>query len=108
MRKRDDEKNRQEVMTALAMILQIGLALLVCMGMSIGIGFYLDKLFGTKFILIIFMIIGFLASIRSMLVLTGRYKPGGTDKQAEEEQRKEPNVLEQYRDYKGKTKDEES
>ena len=84
MRKRDDDKNRREVMTALAMILQIGLAVLVCMAMSIGIGWYLDKLFGTKFILIIFMIIGFLASIRSMLVLTGHYHPGekkddGTD-----------------------------
>ena len=80
MRKRDDEKNRREVMTALSMILQIGLALLVCMGMSLGIGFYLDKLFGTKFFLIIFMVIGFLASIRSMLILTGRYHPGEMSK----------------------------
>ncbi|MBR6229304.1 MAG: AtpZ/AtpI family protein, partial [Eubacterium sp.] len=69
------------VITAFSLILQIGLALLVCMGMSLGIGYYLDRLFGTKFILIIFMVIGFLASIRSMLVLTGRYRPGEmTDK----------------------------
>ncbi len=107
MRKRDDEKNKREVMTALSMILQIGLAILVCMAISLGIGIYLDKLLGTKFILIIFMVIGFLASIRSMLVLTGRYKPGGrTPEEAEEE--REPSPLEQYRDYKGKNKDEES
>ena len=95
MRKRDEEKNKREVMTALAMILQIGLAVLVCMAMSIGIGWYLDKLFGTKFILIIFMVIGFLASIRSMMVLTGRYKPG--EKSSSE--KREKSMLEQYRDY---------
>ena len=95
MRKRDEAKNRREIMTALAMILQIGLAVLVCMAMSIGIGWYLDKLFGTKFILIIFMVIGFLASIRSMMVLTGRYKPG--EKSSAE--KREKTMLEQYRDY---------
>ncbi|MEE3467536.1 MAG: AtpZ/AtpI family protein [Eubacterium sp.] len=105
MRKRDDEKNKREVITALSMILQIGLALLVCMGMSLGIGFYLDKLFGTKFILIIFMVIGFLASIRSMLVLTGHYRPGGA--KPEDTADREPTVLEQYRDYKGKTEDDD-
>ena len=68
-------------MTALSLILQIGLAIMVCMAMSLGIGYYLDRLFGTKFILIIFMVIGFLASIRSMLVLTGRYRPGSKTKQ---------------------------
>ena len=76
MKRHDEEKNKREVMTALAMILQIGLAILVCMAMSMGIGWYLDKLFGTKFIILIFMVIGFMASIRSLLVLTGRYHPG--------------------------------
>ena len=83
MRKRDDDKNRREIMTALSMIMQIGLAILVCMGMSLGIGWYLDKLFGTRFILLIFMVIGFLASIRSMLILTGRYHPGEEKKDKE-------------------------
>ena len=86
MRKHDSEKNKREVMTALALILQIGLAILVCMAMSMGIGYYLDKLFGTKFIIIIFMVIGFLASIRSMLVLTGHYHPGEKSSKKEEEQ----------------------
>ncbi len=77
--KRDKDKNRKETLTALALILQIGLAILVCMAMSIGIGYYLDSLFGTRFIVIIFMVIGFMASIRSMLILTGRYHPGQKD-----------------------------
>ena len=80
MKKRDTEKNKREIVNALAMILQIGLALICCMCISIAIGIWLDRLFGTKFIVIIFMVIGFLASIRSMLVLTGRYKPGEMSK----------------------------
>ncbi len=76
MKKRDTEKNKRDIVNALAMVLQIGLALICCMCISLAIGIWLDRLFGTKFIVIIFMVIGFLASIRSMLVLTGRYKPG--------------------------------
>ena len=105
MRKRDDDKNRREIMTALAMILQIGLAILVCMAMSMGIGWYLDKLLGTKFILIIFMIIGFLASIRSMMVLTGRYKPGSGSESNTNDEKREKSMLEQYRDYDLKEED---
>ena len=85
MRKRDSEKNKREVMTALALILQIGLALICCMCISMGIGYWLDRLLGTRFIILIFMVIGFLASIRSMLILTGRYHPGEMSaKQTEE------------------------
>ncbi len=105
MRKRDEDKNRREIMTALAMILQIGLAILVCMAMSMGIGWYLDKLLGTKFILIIFMIIGFLASIRSMMVLTGRYKPGSGSDSKTTDTKREKSMLEQYRDYNLKEED---
>ena len=86
MRKRDDEKNKREIFKALSLILQIGLSILVCMAMSMGIGYYLDKLFNTRFIILIFMVIGFLASIRSMLVLTGKYKPGQMNKDEEKKE----------------------
>lgn len=76
MRKRDDKKNRRDIVNAFSMILQIGLAMMVCLGISLGIGYYLDKLFHTRFILVIMMFVGILASLRSMLVLTGVYKPG--------------------------------
>ncbi|MBO6109007.1 MAG: AtpZ/AtpI family protein [Eubacterium sp.] len=95
MRKRDKSETNREIMTALALILQIGLAILICMAMSLGIGYYLDKLFGTRFIILIFMVIGFLASIRSMLILTGRYHPGekSVDKDAPESPDEEDNDL---------------
>ena len=86
MRKRDDEKNKREIFKALSLILQIGLSILVCMAMSMGIGYYLDKLFNTRFIILIVMVIGFLAAIRSMLVLTGKYKPGQMNKDEEQKE----------------------
>lgn len=76
MRKRDDKKNRKEIFRSLAMILQMGLAMLTCMGMSMAIGFYIDRLFGTKYWVMIMMLIGIMAAIRSLLVLSGRYTPG--------------------------------
>lgn len=76
MRKRDDKKNRREIARAFSMILQIGLTMMICMGISLGIGYYLDKMFGTKWLTIVMMVIGILAALRSMLVLTGVYHPG--------------------------------
>ena len=74
MRKRDEAKNRREIIHALSMIMQIGLS----------IGYGLDKLFGTKCFMVIMMFIGILASLRSMLVLTGQYHPGSTKKETQE------------------------
>ncbi|MCR4604709.1 MAG: AtpZ/AtpI family protein [Eubacterium sp.] len=91
MRKRDNKKANKEILQALSLILQIGLAILVCMAMSLGIGYYLDRLFNTRFIILIFMVIGFLASIRSMLVLTGKYKPGEMKKDKNKEDNSDKN-----------------
>ena len=73
MKKRDKQRERREVIHALSMILQIGLAMLTCMGISLAIGYYLDQLLGTKIWVIIMLVIGILASMRSLLVLTGQY-----------------------------------
>lgn len=75
MRKRDDAKSRRETMHALAMILQIALAVMTCMGMSLAIGYYIDRLFRTSIWVPIMMFIGILAAIRSMLVLAGKFTP---------------------------------
>ena len=76
MRKRDEAKNRREIIHALSMM--------VCMSVSLLIGYGLDKLFGTKCFMVIMMFIGILASLRSMLVLTGQYHPGSTKKETQE------------------------
>lgn len=82
MRKRDKEKEKKEILSALAMITQIGLAMMTCMGLSFVIGLYIDRLFGTKFWVMIMLLIGIMASIRSLFILTGRMhapESGGGD-----------------------------
>ena len=78
MKKRDKQRERREVIHALSMILQIGLAMLTCMGISLAIGYYLNQLLGTKIWVIIMLVIGILASMRSLLVLTGQYGNNGS------------------------------
>ncbi len=84
VKKRDEKKNRREIMRSLAMLLQIGLSMLICMGMSMAIGYYIDRLFKTRFWIIVMMIIGILAAMRSLLVLTGRYRPGESERETGE------------------------
>lgn len=81
MKKRDKQRERREVIHALSMILQIGLAMLTCMGISLAIGYYLDQLLGTKIWVIIMLVIGILASMRSLLVLAGQYGNNGSKKE---------------------------
>ena len=76
MRRRDKDKNRKEIVHAFSMILQIGLAMMICMAVSLGIGYYIDKLFHTNLWMVVMLFVGLLASLRSMLVLTGVYHPG--------------------------------
>ena len=65
MKKRDKQRERREVIHALSMILQIGLAMLTCMGISLAIGYYLDQLLGTKIWVIIMLVIGRCAAFLS-------------------------------------------
>ncbi len=80
MRRRDEARNRKEILHALSMVMQIGLSMMVCMSVSALIGYGIDKLCGTKFWIVIMLFIGILASLRSMLVLTGQYTPGQKDR----------------------------
>lgn len=61
---------RWEVVEALAMVTQIGLSLILCMSISLFIGYLLDGLFGTRFIIIIMIFVGIGASVKSLLTLT--------------------------------------
>lgn len=75
MKKRDKKRENKEILRALAMLTQIGLAMITCMGISFGIGYYIDRLAGTRYWVMIFLLIGILASIRSLFILTGRLQP---------------------------------
>ena len=72
MKKRDRKKDNREILRALAMITQIGLSMMTCMGVSFAIGYFIDQRCGTKFWVMIMLLIGIMASIRSLFILTGR------------------------------------
>lgn len=72
MKKRDKKRENKEILRARAMLTQIGLAMMTCMGISFGIGYYIDRQAGTRYWVMIFLLIGILASIRSLFILTGR------------------------------------
>ncbi|WP_026834451.1 AtpZ/AtpI family protein [Eubacterium xylanophilum] len=90
MRKRDTKKTNKEILQALFMITQMGLSMLTCMGISIAIGILLDNHFGTKFCVLIMLVIGIMASIRSMMILTGKIvTKGDSDTEEQSERGKE-------------------
>lgn len=68
MKKKD---YKWEVVEALALITQIALSMILCMAISLAIGYGLDVLFGTRFITIIMIFVGIGAAIRSMIKLAG-------------------------------------
>ena len=74
----EDEKNKQEqkpnnkheLARAFALLSQLGITMAVTIGLSLGIGYFLDQRFETTPIFIfIFIIFGIGASIRNMLHL---------------------------------------
>jgi F0F1-type ATP synthase assembly protein I len=75
MRKRNKKREKRELLSALAMITQIGLSMMTCMALSFAIGYYIDRLCGTKYWVMIFLLIGILAALRSLFILIGRIQP---------------------------------
>ncbi len=89
MKKRDKKQENKQIIQALAMVTQIGLSMLTCMGISLAIGYYLDQRLGTKCWVIIMLIIGILAAIRSLFILTGKIPSLEETQQNQEEQNHE-------------------
>lgn len=72
MRKREKNRERKEILNALAMITQIGLSMMTCMGISFAIGYWMDQTFGTKYWVMIMLAVGIMAALRSLFILTGK------------------------------------
>ncbi len=94
MRKRDKKRENKDILNALAMITQIGLSMMTCMVVSFAIGYYLDRWLGTKFWVMILLLVGILAAIKSLFILTGRLcqttsetggDEGGSDERSKED-----------------------
>lgn len=60
-----DKRYHKSVFRSFTMILQIGINMLVCIGMMTALGIYLDKKCNSSFWMIIFFVIGALAGLQS-------------------------------------------
>ena len=65
-------KNNNQILKMLFLITQIGFTMLVTIFLSMGIGYLIDKFFGTK-LLVWFIILGVCAGFRSVAILIKKF-----------------------------------
>ncbi|MCL2222154.1 MAG: AtpZ/AtpI family protein [Oscillospiraceae bacterium] len=57
-----------EFSRAFAMLSQIGISIVVCIGVGIGLGWFLDRILGTSpWLLLVFTIFGIVAAFKAIL-----------------------------------------
>ncbi len=71
-KKQQQTRDRQKIMKTLTLITQFGINMLVPIFLCFFAGMWLDKKFGTKFIMIIGFLIGVTAGFRNVYVLVRR------------------------------------
>lgn len=71
-RGRKKQKDRQTTVKMLALISQFGISMLVPTFLCFFLGMYLDRFFGTSFLIVIFFFIGALAGFRNVYILAKR------------------------------------
>lgn len=62
--------NKNKVIQAFSMVIQIGISVLVPVAMCVALGMWLDRIFETSWIMIVLMILGFGAAFRNVVILT--------------------------------------
>lgn len=70
--KRNEQKERRNVMRTLTLITQLGISMLVPIFLCFFTGYYLDKWLGTNYIIIIAFFIGAISGFRNVYVLVMR------------------------------------
>lgn len=70
--KRDEQKDRRNVMRTLTLISQLGISMLVPIFLCFFAGYFLDKKLETNYIMIIGFFIGAIAGFRNVYVLVMR------------------------------------
>lgn len=71
-KKQKEQKDRQKVMKTLTFLTQFGINMLVPIFLCFFAGMWLDKKFGTKYLIIIGFMIGAIAGFRNVYVLVRR------------------------------------
>jgi len=69
-----DKEDRRNIANALSMVSQLGFIALVSVGLSVLIGYWLDRWLGTSPVFIIlFSLFGIIAAIRAMVSLAKKF-----------------------------------
>ncbi|MDO5519181.1 MAG: AtpZ/AtpI family protein [bacterium] len=79
-------KNSKEISKGIVMISQIGITMITPVLLCIFIGYQLDKKFSTDYWFIIFLVLGFITSIRNVYFLTKQFY--AKDKEREDKELK--------------------
>ncbi len=75
MKQRNNNNDKLEIARALALFTQLGINMAICIMLSLFLGNFIDKHFNTyPLFLIIFLILGILASIRNMYYMVMKDK----------------------------------
>ncbi len=90
MRKRKGSKG--EIFRALAMITQIGLSTMTSMAVSMFLGWWLDRLLGTRFIILIMLFVGIGASMKSILIVTKSFTKNSEKSEESERGQSKKNI----------------
>ncbi len=80
------KKEYSDVAKGISMILQIGVNMIVSVALSLFIGYKLDKWFATKYWMLIFLVLGFAAGIRSVYMITKGFYADNLKRENEEQQ----------------------
>ncbi|MBE5961082.1 MAG: hypothetical protein E7256_06790 [Lachnospiraceae bacterium] len=80
-------KNKKSIFKGIAMITQIGISIMVPVFLCLFIGKWLDSLFHTSFITILFLFLGFAAAFRNVYLMTRTFYANDQKREHEEWER---------------------
>ena len=79
------KNKKQDVVRALILVTQLGVNMLVPIFLCLFFGQWLDKLLGTRFLVIIFILLGILAAYRNLYVVLKPMVKGNPERKKEDE-----------------------
>ncbi len=81
------KKNNKAVFKGIAMITQIGISIMVPVFLCLFLGKWLDSLFHTSFITILFLLLGFVVAFRNVYLMTRTFYAKDQKREHEEWER---------------------
>ena len=74
MRRNNDRNVTSDFAKAFALLAQMGITIAICIGLSILIGYYLDRFLGTSpWLLLLFILFGIIAALKSVFDFASKH-----------------------------------